>query len=105
MWKKVRNRNDHLNRAIKFTGDAIEYGRWMMRVLSEWPISCEHNLSGNWQNRRAWIGHAACAIAIKCPEDIVREAWGHLTEEQQIAANAKADLAIKEWECRNTHLV
>jgi hypothetical protein len=98
MWGKVDDRKKHLDVAIKFTGDHEAYGAAMYRVLKDWPISCEHNLSDISQNRRAWIGHAACAIQIKCPEDIVREAWHHLTDEQRIKANAAADKAINEWE-------
>ena len=100
MWGSVRDRNDYLDRAIQFTGDAELYGKYMMRVVREWVYSCEHNLTDRSQNRRAWIGHAACALAFQCPEDIVRQAWGHLSEQQQIEANAKADEAIRDWECQ-----
>lgn len=98
MWGVVKNRKVWLKKAIDFTGDHKKYGRFMMRVVSEWPVSCEHNLTDLSQNRRAWIGHAACALAMECPEDIVREAWSHLTESQQVKANAKADEAIAHWE-------
>lgn len=98
MWGKVSDREKYLKWAIDFTGDAHVYGEWMLQVLKEWPYSCEHNLSNVTQNRKAWIGHAACALAFMCPEDITRKAWGFLTEEQQNEANHKAELAIKEWE-------
>jgi len=49
-------------------------------------------------NRKAWIGHAACAMALGCPEDITREAWGRLTDEQRILANREAERAIQQWE-------
>jgi hypothetical protein len=100
MWNKVsRDEEDKLLPiAIEFTGDADRYGRAMMRVLDEWPISCEQNLSDSQINRRAWIGHAACCIAINCPEYVVRKAWWHLSEDQQREANAKADEAIRKWE-------
>lgn len=100
MWGSVRDRQSWLKKAIEFTGDHELYGYWMLRVAKEWKHSCEHNLSGAWQNRRAWIGHAAVAMAIQCPEDIVRQAWGFLTEEQQRLANAAADRAIEYWECQ-----
>lgn len=98
MWGKVKDRAAFLKQAIEFTGDHKKYGEAMIRVIHEWPISCEHNLSDTSQNRRAWIGHAACAIQIKCPEDIVREAWHHLSDAQRIDANKAADNAIKIWE-------
>jgi hypothetical protein len=98
MWGKSDTREEHLSWAIKFTGDHAIYGAAMLRVVNEWLFSCEHNLSNPTQNRKAWIGHAACALANNCPEDIVREAWGYLAKPQQEKANAVADLAIHMWE-------
>jgi len=98
MWGVVSNRKYYLDKAVKFTGDHGLYGSFMFTVLFKWPKSCEHNLTNLAQNRRAWIGHAACAIAIDCPEDIVREAWSYITDEQRMRANSVADSAIKYWE-------
>ena len=98
MWGVVDNRKLWLSRAIELTGNHKMYGRFMMRVAKEWPISCENALTDASINKRAWIGHAAVALAIQCPEDIVREAWGFLTDEQQRLANEKAEGAIKYWE-------
>ena len=98
MWGSVSNRPAFLKKAIEFTGDHKLYGRWMLKVVEKWKYSCEHNLSNTQSNRRAWIGHAAVAMALGCPEDIVRGAWSHLTEDQQIKANAAADRAIAAWE-------
>jgi hypothetical protein len=61
-------------------------------------LSCEQNLTKLDTNRKAWIGHAAVALAIQCPEDIVRQAWGFLSDEQQKLANKKAQEAIEQWE-------
>jgi len=98
MWGTVENKEKWLKKAIEFTGDYKLYGRWMFKVTDKWKYSCEHNLTNLEQNRRAWIGHAAVAMAIGCPEDIVRKAWGYLTPEQQDAANNQADKAIAHWE-------
>ena len=100
MWGSVSNRKTWLDIAILFTGNADLYGEWMLNVLNEWEKSCEHNLTKA-GDKRAWIGHAAVALAIKCPEDIVREAWGHLSTEQQDAANKKAAEAIEKWRIAN----
>lgn len=100
MWRRVSG--DELERflqsAIEFTGDHALYGRWMMRVIHEWPYACEHNLTDLSQNRRAWIGHAACQLAIQCPEFVTRMAWRYLSKQQQDLANDQADRAIQTWE-------
>jgi hypothetical protein len=100
MWRNVHGaeRERLLRKAIGFTGDAELYGSFMRRVVAEWPISCEHNLTCAGLNRQAWIGHAACCLATEATEDITREAWGYLSQEQQDLANAQADAAIAEWE-------
>ena len=103
MWRNCAKgeHDSFLQKAIEFTGNAELYGKWMLEVLNQWPISCEHNLTEVTQNRQAWIGHAAACIAINCPEYVVREAWGQLSQEQQDKANRKADLAIREFERRH----
>tara|TARA_Y100000034_G_scaffold95703_1_gene116371 strand:+ start:3990 stop:4304 length:315 start_codon:yes stop_codon:yes gene_type:complete len=100
MWKKVKagDWDSELQRAVEFTGNDKAYGRAMLKVVKEWKYSCEHNLSNLSQNRRAWVGHAACALEKGLGESVVRSAWGMLTEEQRILANKKADEAIEEWE-------
>lgn len=96
MWGVVSNRETWLGIAILFTGNHNLYGEWMRKVVETWKYSCEHNLTKS-GDKRPWIGHAAVALAIKCPEDIVREAWGRLTADQQDAANKKASEAIEYW--------
>lgn len=104
MWGSVENKKEYLDWAIAFTGDSDIYGAYMMKVVIEWTKSCQHNLSNRTQNRKAWIGHAACAMAKGCPEHIVREAWGHLSEDQQVKANNKAQEAIDYWERENAKI-
>ena len=104
MWGSVKSKDEFLAWAIAFTGDHERYGAYMLKVAKEWKKSCEHNLSNTTQNRKAWIGHAACALAYGCPESIVRGAWSQLTKEQQIKANEAAQYAIEWWEsqqCQN----
>lgn len=101
MWGDVQNKNKWLERAVEFTGDHVLYGSWMFKVADNWKYSCEHHLTKLDTNRKAWIGHAAVAFAIQCPEDIVRGAWGLLTDQQQIDANNQAENAIKYWEDKN----
>lgn len=102
MWIKVSKAQEIklLKKAIKFTGDHKLYGSFMKRIIKEWPISCEQNLSHRTMNRQAWIGHAATCLAIKCPEYITRLAWHNLSQNQQDLANGQADKAIALWEKR-----
>ena len=98
MWGDVEGEKEWLERAIEFTGNHQLYGSFMMRVISEWPVSCENALTDYNINRKAWIGHAAAALAMQCPEHITRKAWKHLSYEQQYLANEEASRAIRTWE-------
>jgi hypothetical protein len=100
MWRKVTmaERKKYLQQAIDFTGDSELYGSWMLKVIIEWPLSCEHNMTAVDSNRKAFVGHAAVCLALGIPEDITREAWKFLSIEQQDKANDKAGEAIAEWE-------
>lgn len=99
MWDRAE-KDGQLEAAIAFTGNAVLYGKAMMRVINEWPVSCEHNLTDLNQNRRAWIGHAAACLEIGCPEHVTRKAWGYLTQLQRDEANEQATQAILAWERR-----
>ena len=97
MWGVVKNRQDMLVKAIDFTGNHKLYGKYMFKVVLEWPISCENALTDRLLNQKAWVGHAACAMALRCPEDITRKAWKELSDEQRYLANEQARAAIQRW--------
>lgn len=97
MWGEATDAKAMLDQAIGFTADHALYGSYMLRVIREWPISCENALTDASLNQKAWVGHAACALALNCPEDITRKAWGYLTDEQRLLANKAAARAIREW--------
>jgi len=98
MWAAPKNKDEQLRSAIAFTGDHALYGSYMRRVVLEWHYSCENALTDYHLSRKAWLGHAACALGIGVPESIVRQAWGLLTHEQQLLANKEAERAIQAWE-------
>lgn len=97
MWGTVENRKEYLSKAIEFTGNHNLYGKYMNMVVDNWPNSCLNALTDDKLNQKAWIGHAACALAIQCPEYITREAWGYLTNVQREMANIQAKRAIERW--------
>jgi len=98
MWGDVVDVKGWLEKAIAFTGDHELYGSYMFRVIDEWPISCENALTDQYINKKAWIGQAAVALAIKCPGHITRKAWRDLTDEQKFLANKQAERAIRTWQ-------
>lgn len=69
----------------------------MQKVIAEWPVATEYNLSNAEINRKAWLGQAACSCYGAVHEDETREAWGIMTSEQRIEANRIARRLITEW--------
>lgn len=69
----------------------------MEKVVSEWRIATEFNLSNTEINRKAWLGQAACSCFAGIHEDETREAWGIMTEAQRVEANRIAADIIKKW--------
>jgi hypothetical protein len=98
MWGSVSDVEAWLEKAIAFTGNHELYGGYMFRVIEEWPVSCENALTDQYINKKAWVGHAAAALAMKCPEHITRKAWRYLTDEQKFLANKQAERAIRAWQ-------
>ncbi len=100
MWVVThgQTRLDHVKASANLMRDPQAFEAAMMRAVSEWPYSCEVNLTASSVNRQAWLGHAGCCIATGSPEDCTRLGWHTLTQEQQDAANAAADRAIEAWE-------
>jgi hypothetical protein len=88
--------------------DHEKWGEYMMMVLDQFPVACEHNLTDTSSNLQAWIGQASCYLALGCPEYMTKQIWATLTEEEQSLANAEADKAIFKWigeyEAKNTKL-
>lgn len=70
----------------------------MRAVIAAWPLSAQHQLSNRRQNRRSWLGQAACRFAVDATALATRTAWGLLTDPQRADANGAADLVIGEWE-------
>jgi hypothetical protein len=98
-------RNILINKIINLMSDADLFGDWMLKVVDEWDKSCEQNLTDIHMNQRAWIGQAACCMALKCPEDLTRLAWTCISEQQKENANEKADFAIEVWNERKNNSI
>jgi len=100
MYSKSNVFSDHslINLATLVLSDESLCYSAMKRVVKEWPFATEHNLTNLGQNRRAWLGQAACCITHAVPEDLTKIAWNNLGIENQMRANNIADIIINEWE-------
>lgn len=96
MWSK--GNDERLNEAIEFTGDWKRYGEAMGEVIKAWPLTMKNSLTNTSLNRRAFLGHCAVCFKLGIPESTTRKAWGLLTEQQRIEADAIAEKHIKHWE-------
>lgn len=70
----------------------------MLKVVIEWEESTKENLSNKQQNRKSWLGQAACCIQHNSPEQCTRIAWNKLTKEERNNANEIAKNIIELWE-------
>ena len=72
MWGVVTDKRNNEKKCLELMQDLEKWSSYMERVTKEWTFSCEHNLTDNNINRMAWLGQAACALAMEIPADIVR---------------------------------
>ena len=84
--------------SVALLADDDELYASMSAVTREWPMATEHNLTNVEQNRRAWLGQAACCFAHGVPDFVVKAAWNTLPQPVQDRANGVADTVISEWE-------
>lgn len=93
----------HSEAAAELMVDVPAFEAAMMRALTEWPKSCETNLTTGSRNKRAWLGHAGCWLGVGSPEECTRLGWHSLDDGEQYAANAAADRVLDAW--RSTYRV
>ena len=64
LWRIVRGKERQNN--IEAAGDLMrcpdEFKEAMRQAITEWPKSCEANLTAESVNRIAWLGHAGCCL-------------------------------------------
>ena len=96
-----QGREDRVRKAAHILGTPEICIEAMQKVITEWKICTEYNLSNIEVNRKAWLGQAACCCYADIHEDETREAWGLLTEQQRIEANRIAQMLINQWQNRH----
>lgn len=97
MWRIVRGeaRKTFIAAAADLMQQPSDFRDAMLRALTEWPTSCEANLTAESVNRLAWLGHAGCCIVTGSPEEATRVAWHTLDPDQQRVANNMADEVLQ----------
>ena len=100
LWRRVsgEERQQLIAKCAIFMADTLQFQRAMAQVIQEWPISCEINFTIMAANRQAWLGRAACCLALQCPEEPTRSAWWMLTQAQRDDADTAAAMLITQWE-------
>lgn len=90
--------------AINLLSDQIAFYNTCRELVINWPVAANVNLSNKGQNRRAWLGAAACMYRHKTPEYLTRIAWNLLNKDTQEKANLVADKIILEYENKIPHV-
>jgi len=67
-------------------------------LLKKWNIATKVNMTNLQQNRKSWLGAAACCFKFGVPEFLTRIAWNLLNKEDQDKANMIAEKIINEYE-------
>lgn len=83
--------------AAAILADPVTFHRCGRAMVAAWPVAAEHNLTDATQNRRSWVGQAACCHAVGAPEGATRAAWWTLPDLRQRTANRVADAVIIAW--------
>lgn len=103
-WKAGMYKKNRGTWRVRAAQDLLSSGeqclKAMKSVVAKWPIATEHNLTNNAQNRRAWMGWAACCLVHGANRYATCEAWALLSEQERDIANACADTVIHQWETR-----
>lgn len=76
--------------------DIPEFKRIMLKIISEWVNSCEHNLTNERMNRIAWMGQSALCYKFKIPARY-RGGYHLLTDEEKKLADEAALEVINLW--------
>lgn len=101
MWAMQKNRHDVIINCATLLSNSNMCRQAMIKAISEFKLSAEHHLTKQ-QNKKPWLGQAACNIELNATEEETRIAWcQHMTESSQNKANKIADFLINNWRIDN----
>lgn len=89
-----KNKRDKLYKSVDLLlSEELFYNNGIL-LFKKWPTASKVNITNLSQNRRAWLGAAACCFYCGSPEFITRLAWRLLEKEEQDLANLVAERLI-----------
>lgn len=91
-WSKIQC--EHKYRVLMI--DLDEFEDILIKVITEWKNSCEHNLTNKSLNRIAWLGQAAMSYKYRIPS-IYSSGWQLLNADEQHNANIVALGVLNLW--------
>lgn len=89
---------ERMEKVVELFSDKELCYEYMSKVVHEWKIAAEQNLTNPIVNRRAWIGQCACFMYAGVHDEETRKAWCMMEQRIQIQANKIAEKVIREWE-------
>lgn len=90
-------KDDTLELYASLLRDLPKFEKALQTIISEWPYSCEHNLTNENMNRIAYLGQASCALVYKVPHNVSMGGYNLLTKEEQKAADNMAEKYLNLW--------
>lgn len=99
----IKDKHKKVIGAISVLTDPNYFYSILNNVVCEWSVATKVNLTNISQNRRAWLGAAACCYEHKTPEHLTRIAWNLINKEDQDKANEIAEKIITEYEQKNSN--
>jgi len=87
-----------IDKAKSLLSDSAKFHAAIIELTQKWIVSTKVNMTNKHENRRAWLGWAACCYRYKVPEILTREAWRLLTDAERNSANFVADKFIKNYD-------
>ena len=94
----IKDKDKKVIGAINLLSNENDFYNAMKELMKVWKIATDVNLTNKGQNRRAWLGAAACMFVHNTPEFLTRIAWNLLNKDIQDRANLVADKIIIEYE-------
>ncbi len=104
MWRTLCGvaRCEAIQKSSKLLKEPDALASAMLLVLEMWPNSCEYEFTADSLNKIAWLGQAACCLAVGSPEECTRVAWHTLTTGEQTIANKISEIIITGWTTANS---